>query len=536
MRTAAIIGLWAATALVRPGHAQGYIRWPTNTPSNPQTVQAWLIQSDVPTTFGESYDLYFPGFTTIASSTDGGEKQGTAVDTPTEVRHVSGVEFVEESSGMTLTEAPLFVFSNPLQTATLPSTAGTWTGFFADVTGEIPEFKPGVLAFRLQSNSGFATLRSRLVGARALVTETNAMGVPINPQTRWMVTATDVQPARVLYYKFDRGAGDIAFNYGGFPGAPSTGSLVTNEAGSPWTSSQFGGALRGGDLQGGKYTFCDTGWDGGLYGSFSVAWMMRQRTNPPGAQVSPVFTGPNGFRCYTGGPAGSGLRCEGWGGTADLPVDIQTLAAAGGWVHVALVIDGSRAPAEARWYVNGTRRQTTVLASDAAIPAQGPPFVIGGDTLGTPSAYDIDEFRLWAQPVGDEVMQSSWSKRPMPAATSLGTACSANLRHLGSPARGSSLDLVLEGLSNRPGVLFIGGSQIAAPLDLGTIFPNLQNQGCLLYGGIALSVPVATNQNGLATLTIPIPATVTPVTLYSQGMIRDTNRMTVSNAHAASIR
>jgi hypothetical protein len=330
-----------------------------------------------------------------------------------------------------------------------------------------------------------------------------------------------VRLASIAHYKFDRGLGDEAVNWAGIEGGARGVGKLTRATGSPWAPGRFGDfALSAGSS-------CETGYHGDLGARFTVAWFMRERTAPTG--VSPVFA-LGDWRCFTGGPAGTGLLCVGWGGTPiDLPDDIQALAR-NGWVHVALVVDADTR--EARWYVNGMSRRRVPLTAMVAIPGNAAALRVGSSN-GQACVYDLDEFRLGAAAV-DSGTVAAWANASLAAAEPFSAACGAVLRHRGQPSLGTTFDYRIEATPGSVVGLFVGTAR--APFDLGILDPGLS--GCRWYSSLDLGLPpFVAGASGVVVLPIPVPnaTELRGLELYVQALVVEAGRLRASNAHAISL-
>jgi hypothetical protein len=401
-------------------------------------------------------------------------------------------------------DVPVFPFSlNPIA---LPIFCGAtvcpnWTGFFAPIAGTVPSYAPVALCFRVTFTSPAVSLDNlvRYLTPEVGVVTTDSLGLARGTPYRVLPT---VRPAEILDYRFDRGAGRTAINYAGIVGgAPPQGQLLGT---APWTAGRFGSALAAGHT-------CDTGWTGDLGGSFSIGWFMRGSAP---AVETPIFRlgvpppQPR-FRCFTGGVAGTGIRCTltigGAVGVINLTTDIHTLAAAG-WVHVALVVDNNVLPATATWYVDGVAQPPLTLAGRPSIDPSTSSLQIGAMA----SPYAIDEFRMVAEPVSAAVV-GIWANGSPAKTTNYSYAgtCGANLRAIGLPTLGNSgFKLRTEGAPGSPCSVTLGATPYLLgitllPIDLGLVNSSLS--GCLWYSDLAISLPVFLPANGLGDLTVPIP-------------------------------
>ncbi|MHC5071613.1 MAG: hypothetical protein ACYTGO_14125 [Planctomycetota bacterium] len=212
----------------------------------------------------------------------------------------------------------------------------------------------------------------------------------------------------ILYYKFDRGLGTEAVNYGSAPG-PSTmkkGTATTT----PWTTAgQFGGGLIGTKNNASTdYAYADTGFKGPLNGAFTVTGL------------SYVWGGVGSFRCFTNGVAGTTLWVRSWGGVdIKMPAvgnSIQVRARAKGGVCVAVVVFPALVGWLAQWYVDGVPHGAAQkLTQGAAVAASTSTFKIGKHSSNTSSSvYDMDEFRLFNR-LASPTEIKSWCTAPRAA-------------------------------------------------------------------------------------------------------------------------
>jgi hypothetical protein len=475
--------------------AQGGIRWAD--PLDRPVLSVRRVGFDV-------YELCFSGWSTVApTGPANGDNAATAVGLPPLARTVSSqtAKFVDDGSGNEAQSA-LFPFVPDARVVPIFQPADPsldWFGFLAPVSTPAPARRPGTLCFHVQLSLPIppAALLPMLAQAKVGVARTDANGSFVGD--RFVRDPLRVEPADIVDLRFDRGAGTFAINHAGIAGgAPSTAS-VTATASDAWTpAGRFGAALRGGD------GICDTGWSGGLRGSFTLAWACRQRA-PLGGESEFAALGP--FRCYTGGAAGSGVRCEGWGGGAlQLNHDIQALAASG-WVHVALVVDAEAGMAT--WYVNGIARQAGAIGTDANLPAGPATLRMGTRAPGGAGDYDLDDVRLRGAAASAAQIAGLATSSPA-SSTLLGVACGLALRDQnGPPARGNAnYGLRIEGPPGANAALMYGlGTRLGAvdlPFDLGLILPQLA--GCPWYSSILISQPVVIPAAGIARVQFPIPA------------------------------
>lgn len=502
--------------------AQG-IRW-TDTQVAPTLHVRELANGD--------WMLCYDGWSTNGPMPLGGSDQAAAVGVDHGARTVRSTEsdFIRGGVGGAATEALWFPFTpdatvDALFAARVGAPIG-WYGFRAPI-GSVPDHDMGALSFRVPLLNGarlsvasfLPGLATTYVGAARV----DAQGRPTGAVFIQRVGAPRL--ADICFYKFDRGAGNLAINYAGVEGGALAVGSLSRPSGSSWAQGRLGDhALAAGAT-------CDTGYRGDLGGRFSVAWFMRQRAAP--TAVSPVFA-LGAWRCFTGGAAGTGLRCVGWGGALalDLNDDIQALAA-NGWVHIALVVDADTR--EALWYVNGAMRQRIALPAMVSVPAGASALQIGTSN-GQPCVYDLDEFRLSAAAIDAPTVQA-WSSVSPAAAQPFSAACGANLRHRGAPMVGATFDYRIEATPGAAAALFLTATP-RAPLDLGLLHQRLA--GCLWHSDIvAPIVVVSVPASGVAVLPIAIPNApeLRGLELFNQAIVVEPGRsVRATNAHAISLR
>ena len=215
--------------------------------------------------------------------------------------------------------------------------------------------------------------------------------LPLHHHSRVLAQSASAQ-SHLLYYKFDRGTGSDAVNYG-------TTGTTTN-----WVSpGQYGPSMLSGSANnsGTDFSYCDTGWSTGFTGDFTMHWWMKE-SSAPGTGLSYVFGGIGSFRCFTNGVAGTTLWVRAYGAATDniiLPTvgdDLQVRARAAGGVCVGLVVSTNAIATTAQWYIDGAAHGPAQTLTTT--PTVGPgtsSFKIGRHTSNTSSStYDFDEFRL----------------------------------------------------------------------------------------------------------------------------------------------
>jgi hypothetical protein len=281
---------------------------------------------------------------------------------------------------------------------------------------------------------------------------------------------------------------------------------------------------------------------------------MKERT-PPGTALSYIMGAPSGgFRLFTNGVAGRGLYqrtilATGGNGvnasiTQDfyLPAanaDIITLAAAG-WVHVAMVIDGTANTAD--WYVNGTSvLQLSNVTGGALINLPGP-FQVGYYSSASP--YDLDEFLMsFRAYTAADVLALATAPRGGDGPYSSGIASQCGTLGLASNGR-PSLGNFTYALAVTPSTpvffdVLIGfnrctfGSVFPLPLAGATLSPLAT--GCWVLTDFVTSIGgVATGPAMVAFPILPSPA-YSGMNLYAQAAAIDLSTMAVSASRGWAI-
>lgn len=302
-----------------------------------------------------------------------------------------------------------------------------------------------------------------------------------------------------LYYKFDRGAGAVVVNYG----TEQVSSKMVNMGVGPWQSPGKYGAsmLQGSDMTSAThYNYCDTGWNKGFTGDFTVHWWMKERFPVVGNNTY-VFGGPSGFRCFTYDPAGASLMIRGASGDILMPTvgaSLLARAQAAAGVSVGLVVSGT----SAQWYVDGQKH-------GAAIKLPAAPVVLAGTlNIGTSTVYpnssiwDIDEFRLCTR-AASEAEIKLWHATATAAVGSFGTSCGVTLGTTGGAPRVGNLKYT-HTISGPPNMRFLYVIGFAsAPFDMGIVFPELK--GCTWYPRFDIQLVAATGASGSIALPGPVP-------------------------------
>ena len=353
-----------------------------------------------------------------------------------------------------------------------------------------------------------------------------------------LLLAAAAASQEIIYYKFDDNGGKRVVNYAAPTSpAPEEGTINTTDT-NPWISpGKFGiAALRGGGP--GVYSNVNTGWNGALSTSFSVAWFMRQRNAPPSTSY---FLGAGAsFRAFTGGVASTGIWLRDWGGApADLQLatNIQALAAAN-WVHVSLVVDTTAG--FATWYVDGVAQTPIPITGSVSVVPGANNFLVNANSPTTSSYYDIDEFRFHGNAVSAAIVLR-WATVNGAADSIFGKGCNGKLDSGGAkPAVGNiAYGLNLTGPANAGVALAIGSNRlklgaVPLPLDLGPFVPSLA--GCNWESSSELWLSGYTDPSGNATFGLPLPAdpSLNGVALFTQAFLAGSTYAT-SNPFAISI-
>lgn len=479
-----------------------------------------------------SWTLCFDGWSMTAGVPLLGGDEAATVGVPPAARTVStsSAEVLKGGSGGTAL-LPLFPFvPDPRVAARFAARMPGLDrfGFLAPIGGGVPEAGLAAIAFRVQLAQPLSAsaLLPMLATARMGVVTADATANPTG--TFFVVGPGRVQPARLLDYAFDAGIGTEVINRAGIEGGAFARAPMQHPAGTPWTTGRFGGGLRAGAT-------VDSGFAGDLGMRFTLAWFMRGGTAPTSA--SPVVT-LGGFRVFTGGAAGAGMRCSGahGGGALDLGVDVQARAAAA-WTHVALVVDGDAG--QARWFVDGVLQATLPIAGVVGIPGGGGTLLVGSTPMQT-CVYDLDEVRLTSAAESAGTI-ATWSTRSSPAAVPFTDTCGANVRVDGIPRPGSSLRFRIEGPPAALAMLTLGlGRRLAGiplPVDLGFIDPSLA--GCEWHSDLTFVLPVApipASGVGSELLTLPNLAGLVGIDLRAQALVRSAAWTAATNASLVAIR
>ncbi|MCA8954427.1 MAG: hypothetical protein KDC87_00045 [Planctomycetes bacterium] len=512
--------LTLALALAPCAAAQGGIAWPGWTAA----PEVRLVQIDV-----NHVDVLVPGWVTTASSGLTGENVATGVGVKnTGVRTVDKSEFENEDSAAPMELAPLFPFATDLNvTSSLSRLANDptliWNGFLARVPAPIPGLREGTLTFRFSHPVGIDLddFQLQLNGAMVVIAPSDASGnVQNGPRVyRFTLSRNTVVRPELLYYKFERGTGLLATNYvTEFSGAPRSGRITAGG----WGAGRFGGGLRGGTAT--NLVSCDTRWHGGVHGSFTVAFFLRQANDPGG--VASRICGGVGVRIFTGGPAGKRIRCEGLAGTKG-PIDGPDISAAQtSWLHVAMVVEtqknGSVLDTRIQWYLDGKASGApTVLANTTVGIAEVASATLAlGAGNGLGCYHDLDEFRIVAATASATEVASYAAGPGARAASYRDSAGCVFATSGGDPkAGGKAFTLHVAGASGSPLAVVIGLPEGRPfPLGGGTWYVD-PTTALVLYG--------STDANGRFSLPTSIPTNLAGSTLHGQVYLAPRNGLPV---------
>lgn len=524
MQTVAPV-LLAATLVAATLTAQGGIRW-----SDPTAQPTLHVRH-----YGNGdLGLCFDGWSTSLANPLLADGEAAAVGTDSGARTVTSTssDFLRGGTGGP-SDSVLFPFVPDARVLSIfRPTAPTldWFGFLAATSGPVPDRDMGSLCFRigLAQPLPWSALQPLLLNSRAGVALADSAGNRTG--TRFVLAPQRVREAAIGEYEFDRGTGDAAINYAGIEGGARGLAMLTHPSGSPWAGGRSGFSLRAGAT-------CDTGWHGDLGSRLTVAFALRQDTPPTGAAALVAL---DAFRIFTGGAAGTGLRCTGWGGTPtalDLNVNVQALAAAG-WVHVALVIDGDAG--QARWFVNGVGAPVLTLTGSLSLPPSAATLLLG--TAGAVvSRHHLDEVRIHNAAI-DAATIASWASASPARAMPYSATCGASLRPDGVPTLGNAAFTLRVEAPPGSGVLTTLGVTaslhgLPLPFDLGLLDPTLA--GCQWYSDLAAQLPVQqVPGSGILTVNLPIPPNpgLSGVELHAQAFVIEPNgARRASNALGLSI-
>jgi hypothetical protein len=310
--------------------------------------------------------------------------------------------------------------------------------------------------------------------------------------------------ATQLYYKFERGLGNRAVNYGN--GGLGDGTIVqgTTPANAWVTPGRYGRSMLTGSNNSSAtdFVYCDTGWTDAITGSISVHWGMKERNNP-GTAISYMW-GRSSFRCFTNGVASTGIWLRSWGGP-DLkyPTTFQAESRAANGVCIGLVIDAANLTAQ--WYRDGVALGAPVVIPNGVnVPAFTSGFNIGKDTSdSTTSVYDTDEFFFSNRALSAAEMAALCN-----AATAgcgpIGESCGIEHGCDGGPPKlgNSNYRLTAQGPTGGMNYLLVFGVTRVPDFNMGIAFPHLS--GCRWY--TAFHVQLAGNTtNGQVLLPLAIP-------------------------------
>lgn len=501
----------------------------------PKAVVHWTSSSTV--------RVSFPGYTTVAVQGSKalaytGAGLGLTTAGKNLIQEVKDVELTDRITGQAL---PQFDFNETTRVADefKLKKAAEWSGWQAVIGADIQANMPVSYTFilELKATTTESQLNAALKAGWIGTGETDKDG-KLTGKHQHIFAPFAVEAPGFLHYRFVAGAGPKAINYmSGI--APVEGTMQGNQS-SPWVAGRFGSGLRGGDAFG-KHSFVDTGWSGGFYGSFSVGFFVKRRFDHS-QSLSYFFSGAGDFRCFTGGAAGKGIWCRGWGGNPlGLAYDVRS-GSNGKWVHIALSVD--HLAKKAIWYVDGIARSTITITKPAFVPASSASFKIGMHVSTTSASfYDIDEFIL-ANRVASQAEIKQWAENRA-ADGMFGRGCIASLSsENGAPKLGNvGYRYLLEAPPSSPYVISLGITRLKLfgvvnlPLDLGTLFFGFQ--GCMLESSLLLTPGGLTDANGVGKLTLPLAASLTfldGVTLYNQALVLDQNSfLALSNPFASTI-
>lgn len=485
--------LLATVLAAAPLAAQGGILWADPTQQSTLHVREYA---------NGDLGLCFDGWSTssINPLLNGEESAAVGTDPGTRSVSSSSADFLRGGSGGAA-DNPLFPFVPDARVLPIFRSAAPgldWFGFLAATSGPVPDRDMGALSFRISlvQPLPWSALQPLLLNSRVGVALADSNGNQAG--TRFLAVPGRVQAAAICAHEFDRGTGTTTINYAGIEGGALGTAVLSHPNGSPWTAGRTGSALRAGAT-------CNTGWRGDLGGRLTMAWAMRQ--GAPSAGVS-VLASLDAFRIFTGGTAGTGVRCSGWGGAPanlDLGANVQAMAA-NAWVHVALVIDGDAA--QARWFVNGVAGPVIAITGRPALPASASTLLVGA-TPSVNSAYHLDEFRLHNDAVAPATV-ASWAGASPAMAMPYSATCGTSLRTDGVPTLGNAAFALRIEAPPGSGVLTTLGvgatlQGLPLPLDLGLLDPTLS--GCLWYSDLAGQLPTQqVPANGILVVGLPIPA------------------------------
>lgn len=494
-------------------------------PTKPPRIRVMCLRPATATA-GAIYRVYYTNYSTFGSTKS--TSCACALGVPPNnliIQNVQGAALNDALSGGLLSDAtgPLFPFqpSTTVPRAFAPRMQGLQLfGFLAAVTRPVPGERCVTWCFDVALTAqGNQARLEQLLGASVLGTsEADATGSRLIGHT-FITKPGGGDACCQLYYKFDRGIGSTAINYGNCC-APTSGTLVNaGPAPGPWCPPIVAGGSLCGSANNAStdYTYCDTGWKTGFGCNFTVQFSCRQRFNP-GTGLSYLFGGMGSFRCFTNGVAGTALWVRSYGG-ADLKMPtfsgmtFQQLAARKQGVCIALSVNGTTKTAQ--WYVDGAPNGPTQAASNVLVPASTSSFKIGKHTSNTSSsAYDIDEFRFCNYPASAQQVRR-WCK-PSPACASWGTPCGLWLDCNSSPIPGGKYSMCLLGPESVTPFAFFIGFKPNNGFDLGVLFPNLK--GCLWATTPDIILTSATASNGIKKITLPLPASSAGVRFDAQAL------------------
>ena len=351
----------------------------------------------------------------------------------------------------------------------------------------------------------------------------------------------------LLYYRFDENYGTKVINYAAGSPAPTEGTLTSNllAPSTPFQAGRFGTCLTGA-IQSPtpvQANYITTGWNPGtLTGSLSAAMWLRLLPTTPNPSLTYLF-GNGTLRLYSGSGA---LLITGWN-AANTYITSKTSIfpmAKNGWVHVALVLDGTTL--QGTYYVNGVAEVPSTLPS--AVAATGSAFYVGSynatsSVTSYPCVYDIDDF-VFANRAFTPAEIAVLAAGTRAGDAGYGGGCGGLT--LASTGGAPSLGNVLYQLtltSSYAGSFSIGfGSNRASlggiplPFDLGLVIPSLGT--CYVDSSLDLLSLSGVKTAGTTPVGLPIPSdpAINGLTLYLQTLsIGGPPPVQVSNAFSIGV-
>jgi len=374
-----------------------------------------------------------------------------------------------------------------------------------------------------------------------------------------VATATVSAQGDILKYKFDSGCQGDVINYATGPQAQGPGTLVTGgtlpTGFSSWEpNGRFGGALTGGSNVSGSsyYNRVESGWlNPVVSGDLTLAFWMRQR-NSPGTGLSYIWGGAGSLRMFTNGIANSGLYqreiVTGGAGNPngrdlELTTDVQSLAAAG-WVHIALVVDGTANTAT--WYIDGQQDSQIVGVGQADINETGEVNVGMHALTSSVSSYDLDDFLLSNRAYSAVEILGLFTETPSGAGTydsGVTSQCgSTTLDTMNTPAVPSTnfmLNVNTAATGFRSIVIgfsrcdFAGGA-FSLPAA-GSMLSPLAAGCSVLTSADVLSLDNVGSGSYMETLAIPNDNNLRGLTVYAQAVVLDAPTRTVEMSNGVGI-